>query len=178
METPLQFTSLEVNYDNNNILYAGSTAGMYRTTNRGISWHLYNNMFTPSKKVLGIVKQPGSGDTVIVCTSDAVYKVFRDQLTSSVNSNAWVPGVYELYQNYPNPFNPETVIEFFSPEETQATLTVYDAVGRKVAELLNSRISAGRHSVVFNSATLGSGVYFCRLQAGGVIKSIVMILQK
>jgi len=70
------------------------------------------------------------------------------------------------------------VIEIFSPEETHATLTVYDAVGRKIAELMNSRISAGKHSVVFNSATLGSGVYFCRLQAGGVIKSIVMILQK
>lgn len=177
-ETPQQFTSLEVNYDNNNILYAGSTAGLYRTTNRGISWHLYNNMFAPSKKVLGIVKQPDSGDTVIVCTSDAVYKVFRDQLTTSANSYTSLPVNFELNQNYPNPFNPETVIEFVCPEETHVTLIVYDAVGRKVAELLNGRVSAGRHSVVYNSATSGSGVYFCRLQAGEVTKSIVMILQK
>jgi hypothetical protein len=42
-----------------------------------------------------------------------------------------VSGVgFELYQNQPNPFINKTVIGFHLPEATEATLTIYDEMGR------------------------------------------------
>jgi len=49
------------------------------------------------------------------------------------NGVALVEGVkYELYQNAPNPFVNHTVIGFYLPESTTATLTVFAADGRAV----------------------------------------------
>ena len=50
-----------------------------------------------------------------------------------------IPVEYALEQNYPNPFNPSTKIEFSLPEDVNnVTLTIYNALGQRVAELVNS----------------------------------------
>ena len=48
---------------------------------------------------------------------------------------------FELYQNVPNPFINRTVIGFYLPEASEATLTVYDETGRL---LWASRARTGR----------------------------------
>ena len=49
-----------------------------------------------------------------------------------------IPTVYALDQNYPNPFNPSTKIEFSIPEDvSNVTLTIFNALGQRVAELVN-----------------------------------------
>lgn len=73
--TQINFLALEVNPDLPNILYAGDSLGVYRPTNYGLNWVLYNNSFTPSKKVIGISKDQGSFDTFFVVTDKNVYKV-------------------------------------------------------------------------------------------------------
>lgn len=77
-----------------------------------------------------------------------------------------VPSEFFLAQNHPNPFNPETIISFGMPSEEYVTLTVYNIMGQKVAELFNGRLSAGQHEIVWNAVTMPSGVYFYRLSAG------------
>jgi len=48
------------------------------------------------------------------------------------------------------------------------SLSVYDVAGREVARLLtHEHLAAGAHQVEFHGAGLPSGVYLCRLQAGG-----------
>lgn len=88
-----------------------------------------------------------------------------------------VPGIpvqIALQQNYPNPFNPSTEITYDLPETAPAlsyvTLTVYDAIGRKVATLFEGFQSPGVYKVRFEGLRLASGAYFYRLrvkQAGG-----------
>ncbi|MCX6601116.1 MAG: C25 family cysteine peptidase [bacterium] len=89
-----------------------------------------------------------------------------------------VPAVFALHQNYPNPFNPTTTIRYDLPRDGQARLTVYNLLGRQVAELVNERQSAGRYEVRFEAADLPSGMYFYRLESGGFVQSAKMILMK
>jgi arabinogalactan endo-1,4-beta-galactosidase len=81
-----------------------------------------------------------------------------------------------LLQNFPNPFNPRAIIRFSIPGKMFVTLSVYDVLGRQVAQLLHDVQQSGPHEVVFNGEKLSSGVYYCRLEAGGVTTSTTLIL--
>jgi exopolysaccharide biosynthesis protein len=97
--------------------------------------------------------------------------------STSVESKTETPQDYRLAQNYPNPFNPSTVIEFAIPENDQnVSLKVFDLLGREVASLINSRMSAGVYKVVWNAANNTSGVYFYRLQCGSYVETKKMML--
>lgn len=85
-----------------------------------------------------------------------------------------------LYNNYPNPFNPSTRISYNLAEASNVRLEVFDALGRKVAELVNIHEAAGMHNINFNSAdyNLSSGMYLYRLTAGSKIFHNKMVLLK
>ncbi len=70
-----------------------------------------------------------------------------------------------LHQNYPNPFNPSTQINFTLAEAGDVNVSVYNALGEKVAELVNRKMNAGTHNVEFTASNLASGLYFYRLVA-------------
>ncbi len=94
-----------------------------------------------------------------------------------------LPQVLKLEQNYPNPFNPTTTILFEIPENGSVTLTVYDLLGQEVSQLINSEMSPGSYSVMWqglNSAEkpVESGVYFARINANGTEQVIKMMLLK
>jgi hypothetical protein len=72
-----------------------------------------------------------------------------------------------LEQNYPNPFNPSTSIRFSVPEAGRVRLHVYNAIGQRIAELVNEELPAGIHAVEWNAGTVASGIYFTRLEYGG-----------
>ncbi len=74
------------------------------------------------------------------------------------------PETFSLQQNYPNPFNPTTTIEFTVPQNSNVTLTLYNALGREVQTLLQGELNAGRYQIVVNGGTLPSGVYFYRME--------------
>ena len=89
-----------------------------------------------------------------------------------------IAAAYSLSQNYPNPFNPSTKISWQLTVGSQATLKVYDILGREVATLVNDYRQAGKYETEFNAETLPSGVYFYRLQAGLFVEAKKMILLK
>ena len=89
-----------------------------------------------------------------------------------------LPQAYSLKQNYPNPFNPQTRIEFLLPVAKQVTLEVFDALGRRVAVLLDASLEAGQHDVVFDGNNLPNGIYLYRLKAGEYSEMKTMMLMK
>lgn len=76
-------------------------------------------------------------------------------------------------KNYPNPFNPSTKISFELPEDGNATLAVYDALGRKVAEIANGFLPAGSYSTSWsaniNTNALSSGIYLLRMKVADAL---------
>jgi hypothetical protein len=94
-----------------------------------------------------------------------------------------LPGAYELYQNYPNPFNPSTTIEFSLPVDCRVRLEVINMLGQRVRVLLDTRLDAGSHEVIWdsrndNGSEVSSGVYFYRIATDDFVKSRKMVLLK
>jgi hypothetical protein len=88
------------------------------------------------------------------------------------------PSAFTLSANYPNPFNPATSIPFSLAGESKVTLAVYNVAGHKVATLVDGVLSAGAHEVAWDASDFASGVYFCRLETGGMSKTMKMTLMK
>ncbi|MCL6098205.1 MAG: T9SS type A sorting domain-containing protein [Bacteroidetes bacterium] len=89
-----------------------------------------------------------------------------------------VPLSFSLKQNYPNPFNPSSTIEFSIPKSTHVNVTIFNTLGKEINILLNSCLSAGKHTVVFDGNNLPSGVYFYRLTAGSFSQTRKMVYLK
>jgi hypothetical protein len=77
-----------------------------------------------------------------------------------------VPIRFVLFQNYPNPFNPATFITFELPQAEKVTLSIFNAVGKKVAMPVNQYLPPGRYQVMFDGTNQASGLYFYQLTAG------------
>jgi hypothetical protein len=103
----------------------------------------------------------------------------RSSISKLLVSNDVKPDKYSLEQNYPNPFNPITKIEFSLVENAgNVMLTIYNALGQKVAELVNSKLEAGRYSYLWNAINEASGLYIYELRTDKFISVKKMILIK
>jgi len=90
----------------------------------------------------------------------------KEDITSEIeNENFQVPEKYNLFQNYPNPFNPNTVIQYAVPQSSYIKMWIYNILGQKVEELINSHHDPGVHQVSFNSSNISSGIYYYRMEA-------------
>ncbi len=89
--------------------------------------------------------------------------------------------VFALGQNSPNPFRPSTTIAFTMPAGGHVRIDVFNVNGRKVRTILDDVRDAGPNEVTWNGCDpsgteLASGVYFYRLEAGGVNETKKMLL--
>ncbi|MEQ9278079.1 MAG: T9SS type A sorting domain-containing protein, partial [Balneola sp.] len=107
-----------------------------------------NSIGTPMRAKSG--STPRFGITITPNTSVGI----DDELDS--------PTKFALDQNYPNPFNPTTNIQYSVGEAGPVTITVYNVMGQKVAELLNTTKSAGSYQVSWNATGQASGIYYYR----------------
>ena len=88
-----------------------------------------------------------------------------------------LPDRVELDGNYPNPFNPATTIAYRLPHPAEVRLSVYDALGRRVATLLDGAVQqAGPHEVAVEASAWPSGLYLYRLEAAGQARTGKMTL--
>jgi hypothetical protein len=99
-------------------------------------------------------------------------------LTSPASVADDTPHEFLLEQNYPNPFNPSTTIPFSLPATSEVTMKAFDLTGHEVATLIDGRLEAGKHAVLFSARGLASGVYFIRLQSGVRRSMLKVVLTK
>jgi hypothetical protein len=74
-----------------------------------------------------------------------------------------IPGSFELEQNYPNPFNASTKFKIQISKLGVVKVTIYDALGREIEELVNQELQPGTYEVEFDGMNKPSGVYFYKL---------------
>ena len=89
---------------------------------------------------------------------------------------AVISGVgFELYQNQPNPFVHKTLIGFHLPEAAEATLTVYDEMGRMLFTQ-KGQYGKGYNAVAIDRALLNTmGVMYYKLETATDAATKMMI---
>jgi hypothetical protein len=145
------------------------TSTVYTFTQEGISTSVN------PKSIL----KPSMGETMKL-KSDTEYRFGITINPNTIVSNEVEdkPIEFRLDQNYPNPFNPTTNIKYSVGEAGPVNITVYNVMGQKVAEVLNTTKSAGSYQVSWNATGQASGIYYYRLTAPGVVLTRQMTLIK
>ena len=79
---------------------------------------------------------------------------------------------------FPNPYQDEVTITFKVEETTNATLSVYDMVGRKLVTILDTQIPDGAYNYTENLGQLAPGVYVVKLNVENGVPSFKKILKQ
>jgi len=138
---------------------------------RSYSWTIPN---TPSTQCLVRIS-----DVDNASVNDVSDNTFTIQPIVSVDDlKSEIPEEYDLYQSYPNPFNPSTTIKFSLPEATDVSLNIYNALGQKVAQLVSSKLDAGRYSYQWDAGNIASGLYIYELRTDKFLSVKKMMLLK
>jgi hypothetical protein len=105
---------------------------------------------------------------------DGTYKYYDLQQDVEIAA----PISYALSQNYPNPFNPTTKIKYAVPFDGFVNIAVFNVLGEKVANVVNSVHKAGNYELTFDATNLASGMYIYRMEAGDFVSIKKMMILK
>ncbi len=97
---------------------------------------------------------------------------------SAVRRDEPAPITFALYQNYPNPFNPTTTIRYDLPSDAVVVVRIFNTLGQCIDKLVDTRQSAGQHTVHWDASHISSGMYFYRIEADDRLETKKMLLVK
>lgn len=161
-----QFSSIDLALDDSTGLFIGEISGAGKSG--------FVHYFVEAQDISGRRGTSPRAAPMAVDSCYVRYPIKVEQQAAIVNS-------FELHHNYPNPFNESTLIEFFLPKKSILSLDIYDVRGRFVRNLVQNNISAGEHIVQWDGtdaagSVVPSGIYYARMQAPLVQRSIKMLL--
>jgi len=125
---------------------------------------------------------PGEGDVKIVVMAQN-HEPYSTMLPVGGTAVEELPVIMLLKGNYPNPFNPKTAIRFALATESTVRLEVFDVQGRSVVTLVDGRMEAGDHHVIWDGMDeagkrMTSGLYFYQLDNGSERQMRKMLMLK
>ena len=84
-----------------------------------------------------------------------------------------------LKQSIPNPASTSVTIPYTMPSEGDATLVIYDALGRETLQLLDEHLPEGDGAITFDTRLLPPGRYYYRLSiAGSAADTRTMVIER
>ena len=103
--------------------------------------------------------------------------VEAEQTTAVMTSAIGQPEQHRLGDAYPNPFNPAMVIPLdLATDQERVHLTLYDVLGRRVRQLWQGPLGAGRHRFVWDGRdeagkAVAAGVYIYKVEVDGQVEA-------
>lgn len=87
----------------------------------------------------------------------------------------------QLLKIFPNPFSEQTLFEFYLSKTELVDLSIYDADGKLIKCLIDKKMEAGKHNVVWNRNDLNKkpydpGLYFATLKLNGEPQGILKLV--
>lgn len=85
-----------------------------------------------------------------------------------------IPAPVLQLSNYPNPFSGATTLSFELKSPQKVRMAIYNIRGQKLVDILDENLASGSHRIDWNGMdasgrAVSSGIYFCRLDAGGQV---------
>jgi hypothetical protein len=114
-------------------------------------------VFAPN---VGIVKEQFSSVTKLLSSAS-----INGNIISQIQQNRERSNGFDLKQNFPNPFNPATFISFSLEKDSYISLKIFDILGHEIETLINDKLNAGDHSVLWNPSGLSNGIYLYQLKS-------------
>ncbi|MFQ5570719.1 MAG: T9SS type A sorting domain-containing protein [Rhodothermales bacterium] len=115
-------------------------------------------------------------DLIVSDPATQTVQVWGVETTSTATEEDIEAALLHLFQSYPNPFRESTTITYEVKQPGPVTVTVYDALGRKVKTLVDAQQVPGSHAVTWDGRDAGgqavaAGIYFYRLRLGDTVYS-------
>ena len=94
-----------------------------------------------------------------------------------------LPNDFNLFQNHPNPFNPQTTIRFTIPSTQNASIAIYDMMGRTIRKVNMDGLLPGIHQFKWDGknqrgSSVSAGIYLYKLSTLNFSMTRKMILLK
>jgi hypothetical protein len=161
--------------DANTAYACGNSGAIIRTTNAGSNW---SGQSSPLNEILTDIWFTSASTGYISTWSGKILKTTNGGVTFVTQTGTEIPKDFSLEQNYPNPFNPFTRFGFRIADFGLVSISVYDALGRKIQTLVNSQLKPGTYEAMWNASEYPSGVYFYSLSSGEFKETRKMMLIK
>jgi len=118
--------------------------------------------------------------TVIVSETSVVNFVLEEEVSAG---NPLISNELTILGNYPNPFNPSTMISFSLPDNSNTTLSIFNAKGQLIKTIITEFLSAGTYQFNWNGKdekdkNVSSGIYFFKVKTDTEVKTGKMLLLK
>jgi photosystem II stability/assembly factor-like uncharacterized protein len=154
-------TGLAINPDDSdNIYLTVGGRGVFVTYNGAQSWESFNTGLITKYHDASMLFIPGEENRFYLATGSQSVWTYTQIETSINQPEDILPAEYSLAQNYPNPFNGATTIEFALPEAGEASIVIYDILGREVLQPLKGIKPAGYFKINIDMNDFPSGLYF------------------
>ena len=92
--------------------------------------------------------------------------------------DSFVANKYFIESLYPNPAIDETALSFHINTELQVFITIMDAKGRIMKEIVKGGLQAGAHRIKIDVHNLKTGLYICEFKAGIYKETKKLIVRK
>lgn len=156
---------------------SGEMNSIIKTTNGGINWYSQTldtiNIFLYDVYFLN--------HNTGWCTGEGgiIYKTIHGGNPIGIQTiSTEIPKQFSLFQNYPNPFNPTTLITFDIVTKGNVKLTIFDVLGREIANLVDEQLKPGKYKANWNASNNTSGIYFYKLETIDFQQTRKMVLIK
>jgi hypothetical protein len=188
-ETFLWETAVQNRYETDSVRYSlRFSIDQHQYTFRDIPTNMYEGLnlqslldslgVSRSDHELSIQWDVTAQDAEFTVECDTPFTLIIPSLSVPLSGWGLVATTFDIASVYPNPFNSSTTIRFGLDKSAPTRLAVYDIDGRLVQELVNGRLTAGEHRVVWNADKKPSGVYLCRLESAAVSRSAKLVLMR
>jgi hypothetical protein len=103
---------------------------------------------------------PGDEEEIIIVNT--TIWLAEGAAPTSVNNVTVTPDKFEIY---PNPAYGTCKVKYTTTQAENVTISLYDVTGKMVKEVYNGYADKGLQIVYFDTQTIPTGLYFCRLQS-------------
>ncbi|UCD05630.1 MAG: T9SS type A sorting domain-containing protein, partial [candidate division WOR-3 bacterium] len=167
---------LVVDPENTSILYIGTDYGVYYTTDAGSTWQPLGTGL-PFSAVDDLVLHNGARVLRAATHGRSFFEFDLDQISIEEQEELTGIDAKGIGLQVTSPARSEIGISYSLSRTSPVRIDLYDITGRRIENLLNSTVSAGKYemSTILN---LPAGTYFVRLEAlGEVITQKISIVK-